>query len=268
MSVATMDTMGVLNRIKFEHLELIKAAEAVLVAIATDPLSVDPEDKIVFNWLNWDERKIARELGRVQSLHQWQPKAGSNVEYAESVEMHAALSKSVPKKVSELQAKRDEIQAKIDEENAKLSQAQRRLDGFDHARKMLRDLVPAYIQKKYDDELTTIRTSESASRMRELQSRRTMIHNVLKNLSQVGADNVAQVRLHCQSVGLADVVPPPSPNFEQNRYINEVLWHAYLNQLRGELPTLEAELAELEQFIDEELAAAESILDYYIQGGK
>jgi DNA repair exonuclease SbcCD ATPase subunit len=268
MSVAHEDTMTVLSRLKFKHWELIKAAEAVLVAMATDPLSVDPEDKCVFDELRWDERKIARELGRVQALHKWQPKAGSNVEFAESVEMHAALSKSVPKKVSELQSKRDEIQAKIDEENAKLSQAQRRLDGFDHARKMLRDLVPTFIRKKYDDELAAIRSSDSANRMRELQSRRTMIHGVLEKLSQVDAHNVAQIRLHCQSVGLADIVPPPSPNFEQNRHINEVLWHAYLNQLRDELPTLEAELAELEQFIDEELAAAESILDYYIQGGK
>jgi hypothetical protein len=266
--VATMDTMGVLNRIKLEHSELVAAAEQVLIALANDPRSVNEEDKIVFKWLGWTEKDIARELGRVQQLQRWKPQAGSSVEYAESVEMHAALSKSVPKKVSELQAKIDELQSKVDEENSKLNQAQRRLDSMDHARKMLREIIPKHVQKLFDDELVRIRTSESADRMRELQARRRTIVGVLENLSVVNADTVAAIRLHCKAVGLPNVVPPPSEYWNQNRYINETVWHQYLDKLRLELPSLEAELSELEMTIDESLAEAETILDYYITEGK
>ena len=264
--VAVMDTMGVLNRIKFEHAELVAAAEQVLLAMANDPRSVAEEDKIVFKWLSWTEKDVARELGRVQQLQRWKPQAGSRVEYAESVEMHAALSKSVPKKVSELQAKIDELQSKVDEENAKLNLAQRRLDSMDHARRMLREITPKHIRKAFDDELARIRTSETADRMRELQARRRTILGVLENLSVVNTDTVAQIRLHAKAVGLENVVPPPSEYWNQNRYINETIWHEYLSQLRSELPSVEAELSELEMTIDEWLADAETILDFYLEG--
>jgi hypothetical protein len=266
--VATMDTMGVLNRIKFEHAELVAAAEQVLIAMANDPRSINEEDKIVFKWLSWTEKDIARELGRVQQLQRWKPQAGSSVEYAEAVEMHAALSKSVPKKVSELQAKIDELQNKVDEENSKLNQAQRRLDSMDHARKMLRDIVPKHVRKSFDDELARIRTSESADRMRELQARRRTIVGVLENLSVVNADTVAPIKLHAKAVGLEGVVPAPSEFFNQNRFINETIWHEYLDKLRDELPAIETELSQLEMSVDEWLADAESILDYYVTEGK
>ena len=266
--VAVMDTMGVLNRIKFEHAELVAAAEQVLLAMANDPRSVNEEDKIVFKWLGWTEKDVARELGRVQQLQRWRPQAGSSVEYAEAVELHAALSKSVPRKVSELQSKIDEIQKKIDEENSKLNKAQRRLDSMDHARRMLRDIVPKHVRKSFDDELARIRTSESADRMRELQSRKRTIVGVLENLSVVNADTVAAIKLHAEGAGLAGVIPPPSPHWNGNRGIGEDAWHQYLDRLRTELPGLEAELSELEMTIDEWLADAESILDYYISEGK
>jgi hypothetical protein len=263
--VAVMD---VLSRIKLEHAELVAAAEQVLIAMANDPRSVDEQDRLVFSWLGWSERDIARELGRVQQLQRWRPQAGSSVEYAEGIELHAALSKSVPKKVSELQAKIDELQNKVDEENNKLNQAQRRLDGMDHARRMLRDIVPKHVKKAFDDELTRIRTSETAERMRELQSRKRTILGVVENLSVVSASNVAQIRLHCQAVGLKNVVPPPSEYWNQNRYIDEAVWHEYLDRLRSELPTIESELIELERDFDEQLASAEQILDFYILEGK
>ena len=267
MSVAMMDTMGVLNRIKFEQLELVKAAESVLVAMANDPRSVDPEDRIVFTWLGWDERKIARELGRVQALRQWKPKAGSNVEYAESAEMHAALSKSVPKKVADLQAKRDEIQGKMDDENIKLAQAQSRLDGMDHARKMLRDLVPAHVRKRFDDELSVIRSGPSAERLRTVRGRRDMILDVLERLSSVNADTDQEIRLHANAAGLQGILPEPSSCIEFRR-LNERPWVSYLDQLRAELPSLEAELLDLTTTIDEQLADAETILDHYILEAK
>jgi hypothetical protein len=266
--VATVDTMTVLNRIKFERSELLKAAEAVLIAMADNPASVDSENKCIFDELRWDDRTIARELGRVQQLRHWKPRAGTNTEYCESVEFLEALRKSVPKKVDEYQTKIDELVAKRDAENFKLAQAQQRLDAMDHARKMLRDLVPAHIKKSFDDELSTIRCSDSADRMRELRNRRKMIHGVIENLSKVDANTVAAIRLHCQSVGLLNVVPPPDPNFEHNRRINEPVWFEYLEQLRAELPSVEAELSDLEMSIDEQLANAESILDFYIEGGK
>jgi hypothetical protein len=263
--VATMD---VLSRIKLEHSELVAAAEQVLIAMANDPRSVAEEDKIVFQWLGWTEKDIARELGRVQQLQRWKPQAGSSVEYAEAVELHAALSKSVPKKVSELQAKIDELQIKVNEENAKLSQAQRRLDSMDHARKMLRDIVPKHVRKQFDDELTRIRTSESADRMRELQSRKRTIVGVLENLAVVNSDTIAPIKLHCQAVGLQNVVPPPSEHWNGSRGIEKDAWHEYLNMLRDELPSIEAELSQLEMSVDEWLADAESILDYYLEGAK
>ena len=259
-------TMDVLSRIKLEHSELVAAAEQVLLAMANDPRSVAEEDKIVFKWIGWTEKDIARELGRVQHLQRWRPQAGSSVEYAESVEMHAALSKSVPKKVSELQSKIDEIQEKIDFENAKLNQAQRRLDSMDHARRMLRDIVPKHVRKSFDDELARIRTSESAERMRELQSRKRTIVGVLENLSVVNADNLAPIKLHAEGAGLDGIIPPPSPYWNQNRGINESVWHEYLDSLRTELPGLEAELLALEADFDEQLANAEQILDYYLEG--
>jgi len=150
----------------------------------------------------------------------------------------------------------------------KLQAAQRLVDGMDHARKMLRDLVPAHIKKSFDDELSTIRCSDSAERMRELRNRRKMIYSVLETLSQVDSNNVAQVRLHASAAGLVGVVPDPSEFFYENRLINDSVWHQYLEQLRAELPSVEAELSDLEMSIDEKLAAAESILDYYIEGGK
>jgi DNA repair exonuclease SbcCD ATPase subunit len=260
--VAVMD---VLSRIKLEHSELVAAAEQVLLAMANDPRSVNEEDKIVFKWLSWTEKDIARELGRVQQLQRWKPQAGSSVEYAEAVELHAALSKSVPKKTSELQAKIDELQAKIDDENSKLNQAQRRLDSMDHARKMLREIIPKHVRKAFDDELARIRTSETADRMRELQSRKRTVVSVLQNLSTVSASNVAEVRLHAKAVGLEGVVPPPSEFWNQNRYINETIWMEYLDRLRAELPSIEAELSQLEMSVDEWLADAESILDFYLE---
>jgi hypothetical protein len=263
--VAVMD---VLSRIKLEHAELVAAAEQVLIAMSNDPRSVDEQDKIIFKWLSWTEKDIARELGRVQQLQRWKPLAGSSVEYAESVEMHAALSKSVPKKVSELQAKIDELQNKVDEENSKLNQAQRRLDGMDHARRMLREIIPKHVKKQFDDELARIRTSESAERMRELQARKRTIVQVLENLSVVNAGTVAEIRLHAKAVGLAHVVPPPSPSWNGNRLIDEAAWALYLDRLRSELPSIESELLELERSFDEQLADAESILDFYLEGAK
>ena len=264
--VAIMDTMGVLNRIKFEHAELVQAAEAVLLAMSQDPRSVAEEDKIVFKWLGWTEKDISRELGRVQQLQRWKPQAGSSVEYCECVELHAALSKSVPKKVEELQAKIDELQAKVDEENAKLNLAQRRLDSMDHARRMLREITPKHIRKAFDDELARIRTSETADRMRELQARRRTILGVLENLSVVNTDTLAAVKLHAEAAGLKGIIPPPSVFWNHNRGIDEAPWHEYLDNLRSELPSVESELSQLEMSVDEWLADAESILDFYLEG--
>ena len=263
MSQPTMDTMGVLNRIKFKHSELISAAEEVLHAMALDLRSVNPDDKIVFNWLNWDEKRISRELGRVHDLRKCKPKAGSNVEYVEAVELHEAVSKSVPKKVSELQAKRDEIQSKIDEENAKLAQAQSRLDGMDYARKRLRDLVPPHIRKKYEDEMGIFQTSPAADRMRALKSRRTTIQNILEKMSKVDASTIRPIFLYCES-HLRSAIPPPSTSFETNFSLNEQAWFEHLATLRGELVEIESEIPSLQIENDEIISEIETILDYYV----
>lgn len=263
--VAIMDTMGVLNRIKFEHAELVQAAEAVLLAMSQDPRSVAEEDKIVFKWLGWTEKDISRELGRVQQLQRWRPQAGSSVEYAESVEMHSALLKSVPKKVSELQSKIDELQEKIDFENNKLNQAQTRLDSMDNARKILREIVPRHVRKQFDDEIARIRTSESYDRLRELRSRKEVINNVLENLSRINADTIGQILLHAEAIKLANIIPPPSKNREQPRIADESAWYAYIDLLRLELPSVEAELSELQITIDEWFAEAEQVLDFYLE---
>lgn len=263
MSVSTMDTMGVLNRIKFKHSELIAAAEEVLNAMAIDLRSVDPEDKIVFSWLNWDEKRISRELGRVHDLRNWKPRAGTNVEYVEAVELHAALSKSVPKKVSELQSKRDEIQGKIDDENAKLEHAQSRLDEMDYARKRLRDLVPPHIRKKYEDEMGIFQTSPAAERMRALKSRRTTIQNILEKMSKVDASTIRAIFLYCES-HLRSAIPPPSTSFETNFSLNEQAWSEHLSSLRVELVGIEAEIPGLQIENDEIISEIETILDYYV----
>ena len=265
MSVSTMDTMGVLNRIKFKHSELIAAAEEVLHAMALDLRSVDPADKIVFSWLNWDEQRISRELGRVHDLRNWKPKAGTNVEYVEAVELHEAVSESVPKKVADLQSKRDEIQQKIDEESTKLEQAQSRLDGMDYARKRLRDLVPPHIRKKYEDEMGIFQTSPAAERMRALKSRRTTIQNIVEKMSKVDASTIRSIFLYCES-HLRSAIPPPSTSFETNFSLNEQAWFEHLASLRVELIHIESEIPSLQIDNDEAIAEVETILDYYTEG--
>jgi hypothetical protein len=261
--VATMD---ILSSLKFKRSELLKAAEDVCLALAEDPRSVSAEDRIIFQELGWNDRDVAREIGRCTSLKRWKREAGTNGQYADAVEQLDAVSKTVPKKVAELQVKVDELLAKIDDENSKLAKIQNQVDSFEYARRMLRENVPPFIRKQFDDEVSRIRTSESYIHMRELQSRRDMIGKILDELSVVNADNLAPIKLHAEGAGLDGIIPPPSPYWNQNRGINETVWMEYLDRLRMELPSVEAELSELEMTIDESLAAAETILDFYLEG--
>jgi hypothetical protein len=236
------------------------------LALAEDPRSVDPADRIVFQELGWNDRDVAREVGRCTSLKRWKREAGTPGAFADAVEQLDAVQKVVPKKIAELQAKIDELRSKIDDETSKLAKIQNQVDSFEYARKMLRENVPSYVRKQFDDEVARIRSTDSADRLRELRARQRTILGVLENLSIVNAHTVAQIRLHCQAVGLANVVPPPSENWNGNRFIDERVWHGYLDSLRVELPTIESELLELEADFDEQLASAETILDYYLEG--
>lgn len=254
----------VLQSLKFKRSELEKVAESVCVALAEDPQSVDPSDRVIFHELQWTERDIAREVGKCQSRKQWKHQAGTNAQYAESVETLAAVAKTVPEKVRSLQIKIDELQSKIDDERSKLHQAEQAVETYEHARAMLRQNVPPFIRKQYDDELALIRSSEEAERMRALQQRRNMITKVLSELSIVDAETLPSIRLHCEAC-LPSALPPPSRMLE-NLGIDQYQWHNYLEKLRQEMPGIVAELSELEHDFAERLAFAETILDYYLEG--
>jgi SMC interacting uncharacterized protein involved in chromosome segregation len=234
------------------------------MALAEDSRSVDPEDLVIFSELGWNDRDIAKEVGRCQALKKWKREAGTNGQYADAIEQLDAVSKTVPKRVAELQAKIDELQAKVDSERAKLTTAERTVQGYEHARRMLRDIVPAFVKKQFDDELARIRSSESSDRMRELQARKRTIVGVLENLALVNSDTIPAIRLHAAN-NVVGVVPSPSSDCYVNRGINETVWQEYLDQLRAELPAVESELLELEKDFDEELSQAEQILDYYLE---
>jgi hypothetical protein len=257
-------TMDVLTSLKFKRSELLKVAELVCMALAEDPRSVDPDDMCIFQELQWNDRDVAKEIGRCQALKKYKREAGTNGQYADAVEQLDAVSKTVPKKVAEIQVKIDELQAKIDDEKRKLTQAEKTVEGYQHARRMLRDFVPAFVKKQFDDEVARIRSSESSDRMRELQGRKRTIIGVLENLSLVNSETVAAIKLHAQN-HVPGVIPPPSPHWNGSRGINEAVWAEYLDRLRAELPAVESELLELEKDFDEELSQAEQILDYYLE---
>jgi hypothetical protein len=131
---------------------------------------------------------------------------------------------------------------------------------------MLRENVPSFIRKQFDDEVSRIRNSESYIHMRELQSRRDMILKILDELSEVNADTINSIRLHCESC-LPSALPSPSRTL-QNPGIDQHQWFVYLEKLRDELPVIEGELLSLEADFNDELASAEQILDYYISESK
>ncbi len=263
--VATMD---ILSSLKFKRSELLKVAEDVCLALAEDPRSVDPSDRVIFQELGWNDRDIAREIGRCQSLKKWKREAGTNGQYADSIEQLGAVSKTVPKKVAELQVKIDELLVKIADEKAKLTNAEKVVAGYEHARKLLRQSVPDHVKNAFNDEVARIRSTPTAEKMRELQARKRTVCSVLETLSVVNAETVRGIRLHAETSGIKGIIPPPSPYWNHNRGINESVWHKYLNRLRKELPGIELQLMELESDYNEQLADAESILDYYITEGK
>jgi hypothetical protein len=263
--VATMD---ILSSLKFKRSELLKVAEDVCLALAEDPRSVDPSDRVIFQELGWNDRDIAREIGRCQSLKKWKREAGTNGQYADSIEQLDAVSKTVPKKVAELQVKIDELLVKIADEKAKLTNAEKVVAGYENARKLLRQSVPDHVKNAFNDEVSRIRSTRSAERMRELQARKRTVVGVLERLSIVNGDTIAPIRLHAEGARIVGIIPEPSPHWNQDRGINEAIWHEYLDRLRLELPTIESELLELEADFDEQLAEAETILDFYITEGK
>ena len=114
--------------------------------------------------------------------------------------------------------------------------------------------------------MVKLRSSRSATRMRELAARKRMIEQVLQNMPCVSAQspkNNRAIILHGQSVGLKGLTPPPSRSGSDQR-IDEAVWNNYIEELRIELPTIEPELKQLETEFQDRLAEAESILDYYL----
>ncbi len=259
-------TMNVLNRVKFEHSELIDAAEQVLIAMANDPSGVDPSDEYVFRVLGWDERRVARELGRVSAVQRFKAMAGTNAAYAEAVEMQEAYSQSVPLEVAKLDKKLEELQAKRYAEQSKLDDAKRRVDSMEVARSHLRLLVPGHVKSRFEKELNLAMTSGVAESLREFKNRRTTILGILEKLSTVDSTTIRGITLYCE-LHLRDAIPEPSPNSDVHYRLNEHLWSEHLDSLRVELVGIEAEIPSLQIEHDESVAAVETILDYYVSEG-
>ncbi len=256
-------TMNVLNRVKFEHSELIDAAEQVLIAMAADPSGVDPSDEYVFRVLGWDERRVARELGRVSAVQRFRSMAGTNAQFAESVEVAEAYSQSVPLEVAKLDRKLEELQAKRYAEQSKLDDAKRRVDAMENARSQLRTLIPQHVRTRFEKEMNLQMGSGVAETLRELKNRRTHIQGVLEKLSTVDSTTIRQIVLYCEN-HLRDAIPEPSPNSDRGYRLNEHLWAEHLASLRVELSQIESEIPSLQAEHDESVAAVETILDYYV----
>ncbi len=263
---ATIDTMGVLNRVKFEHSQLVAAAEEVLKAKALDPLGVNPEDEHIFKVLGWDERKVARELVRVTNVMRDKEIAGTNPQFAEAVEVAEAYSRSVPTEVAKLDAKIADLQAKRDAEQSKLDSARCKVETMENARSRLRTLLPDNVRTKFERERDYFMVGGLAERFRELRNRRTTIDGILEKLAVVNDGSIRGIVLYCQT-HFRDAVPPPDTNPYRGLSIDENIWANHIKELRKERFEIDSELPAIEQEYEQELAAIETILDYYVNGG-
>jgi hypothetical protein len=263
----TKTTDQILDRLRIERDELFAAAEKLLEAMARDPHSVDVEDKFVFQVLGWDEEQVRRELSRVHSVLKWRPMAGSSKEFAEAIETHHALQQSVPEECEKIEAQIKKLSEKLATEQRKLTDAEKRVQRMETSRRNLRDMIPSRVKKMFDSRMVQIRSSRSAARMRELASRHRVITDVLQNLSEVTSKNYRSIIYHVEGAKVEGVLPPPTA-LGSSRTIDEAAWSRYLNQLRNELPAVESELRELTAEYEDELASAETILDYYLQDQK
>ncbi len=259
-------TMTTLSRVKHEHAELIAAAEQVLLALAADPSGVDPSDEYVFRVLGWDERRVARELGRVSAVQRFKGMAGTNAAFAEAVEVSEAYAQSVPLEVAKLDKKLEELQAKRYAEQSKLDDATRRVDSMQVARSHLRSLVPGHVRTRFEKELNLAMTSGVAESLRELKNRRDTILGILEKLSRVDENSIRKISLYCEN-NLRDALPEPSPNPDRGYRLDERLWAEHLASLRVELVGIEAEIPSLQIEHDESVAAVETILDFYTSEG-
>jgi hypothetical protein len=257
----------ILSKLRVERDELFAAAEKLLEAMARDPHSVDPADKFVFQLLGWSKDDIQRELELVSAALRWKPLAGTSAEYAEAVETLDALQKTIPDECERIQGQIEKLNQKLASERRKLTFAEQALQRMENARSNLRNVVPARVKKLFDDRMVQIRSSTKAARLRELTARKRTIAGVLRDLSPITDKNFRAIILHSEAVKLQGLTPPPS-KIGSERSIDETVWNRYLAQLRDELPTIEPELRELQTEFDDELAEAESILDYYLQDQK
>ena len=259
-------TMNVLSRIKFEHAELIAAAEAVLRELAADPRSVDPSDHHIFKILGWNQSRVAREVGRATSVQRFKALAGTNAQFCEAVEVTEAYSQSVPLELARLDKKIEDLRSKRCVEEAKLDDSLRRVDAMQTARSHLRDLIPQHVKSRFEKELNLAMTSGCAESLRELKNRRDTIQGVLEKLSVVDSTTIRQIVLYCEN-HLRDAIPEPSPNSDRGYRLNEHLWAEHLASLRVELSQIESEIPSLQTEHDESVAAVETILDYYVSEG-
>ena len=191
--------------------------------------------------------------------------AGTSAQFAESVEVQEAYSKSVPLEVSKLDEKIQVLQGKRYAEQNKLDDAKRKVDAMETARNHLRTLLPSHVRKRFESELNLAMTSPCAELLRELKNRRDTIQGILARLSVVDGTTIREIVLYAESQ-LPDALPPPAPNHDRGYRLNESLWFEHLATLRVELVGIESEIPSLQLEHDESVAAVETILDFYVLG--
>ena len=260
-----VNTNAVLDKVRSERRELQQALEVFLCAVVDGSASLQ-EGSALYQKLGMNDRAVQDELSRVRGAKMWKQRAGSNREFAENIETHEALNKSVPKKIESLESRIEKLVMEADDLRAALSIAQSKVESQTLARQQLRNYLPEFISKPHQTERQFLLECESSVRLREVRNRIEVIKKLTSQCWPVTRDNQETIWFHCE--GVRDDILQRTQGFSLGPVasINESSWRTYLDELLAELPTLEEEEKELSRWFANALEECDSVLDYYTNG--
>jgi hypothetical protein len=207
--------------------------------------------------------RLNEEIHRIQMVDHHRERVASLETLRRTEDAHKAATEARESERKQLEAELAEVQARVTGRLNVLASEQRQddraLQQMQTSRKWLREKAPFFVHKRVDDMRRRFKESDSAKRLREMESRVKSLHGVVDRTLDLEFSRTIEAARPGMLYYIPELRGAPEPHVTIAR-----AWPAMQARFREELAELEPQLAPLQAEYQKGLQEIESQLDYYL----
>lgn len=247
--------------------DLVAIAEQIIRSRAAAILAADTiwaprmfftaDEVAVFDSLAWDAPKLRREMSRIATMVRWEAEAGTSAERTAAAERLAAADTELCEQAPALEAEMAKLQRQLSALQRAKRDAAVEVDRREGAIKHLQELAPSEAVEERDRRILALAPLRQAYGEAVLRQQRIQ---TLVGLNVDGPDGWRQASLCAETWGRSDL-----QRHANDRYVDMPGWLKFVDELKPELPELEARIAEQRAKLDAAMSDADALLSVYVR---